>query len=140
MGKVSPEVSAQVRNNIMVALSDLTVRYTALVDAHVPRLAACLGDPHELVRRQALALLASLLSRVRARSPGSKPVLNDCNATYPAARAAVEQTRTPRAHFTLCRPGPVIAQQGALCAQGGGFCKNACAPAAFVRRCRHACA
>lgn len=54
----------QVRNNIMVALTDLTVQYTALVDAHVPRLAACLRDPHELVRRQTLALLASLLSRV----------------------------------------------------------------------------
>jgi condensin-2 complex subunit D3 len=55
----------QVRNNIMVALTDMTVQYTALVDAHVPRLAACLVDSHELVRRQALALLASLLSRVR---------------------------------------------------------------------------
>ncbi len=53
------------RNNIMVALTDLTVQYTALVDAQVPRLAACLADPHELVRRQTLALLASLLSRVR---------------------------------------------------------------------------
>ena len=50
----------------MVALTDLTVQYTALVDAHVPLLAACLGDPHELVRRQTLALLASLLSRVPA--------------------------------------------------------------------------
>ena len=57
----------QVRNNIMVALADLMVAYTALVDAHMPRLAACLGDPHELVRRQALALMASLLSRVRRR-------------------------------------------------------------------------
>ncbi len=56
---------AQVRNNIMVALTDLTVQYTALVDGQVPRLAACLSDPHELVRRQTLALLASLLSRVR---------------------------------------------------------------------------
>lgn len=53
-----------VRNNIMVALADLCVQYTALVDAHVPRLAACLTDPHELVRRQALALLANLLQKV----------------------------------------------------------------------------
>ncbi len=50
----------------MVALADLMVAFTALVDAHAPRLAACLGDPHELVRRQALALMASLLSRARA--------------------------------------------------------------------------
>lgn len=54
-----------VRNNIMVALADLTVQYTALVDGHIPRLAACLHDPHELVRRQALALLANLLQKVR---------------------------------------------------------------------------
>lgn len=36
-----------------------------LVDAHVPRLAACLSDEHELVRCQALALLAHLLQKVR---------------------------------------------------------------------------
>ena len=54
-----------VRNNIMVALADLCVQYTALVDTHLPRLAACLTDPNELVRRQALALLANLLQKVR---------------------------------------------------------------------------
>ncbi len=59
----------QVRNNIMVALTDMTVQYTVLVDAHIPRLAACLADPNELVRRQALALLATLLSRVSLRLP-----------------------------------------------------------------------
>jgi hypothetical protein len=65
--------AAQVRNNIVVALTDMTVQYTALVDGHVPKLAACLADPHELVRRQALALLASLLSRVRQTKP-SNPI------------------------------------------------------------------
>ena len=54
---------ADVRNNILVALVDLCVRYTALVDPHVLRLAACLRDDCELVRRQALVLLASLLQR-----------------------------------------------------------------------------
>ena len=53
-----------VRNNIMVALADLCVQYTALVDTHLPCLAACLTDPNELVRRQALALLANLLQKV----------------------------------------------------------------------------
>lgn len=53
-----------VRNNIMVALADLCVQHTALVDTHLPRLAACLTDPNELVRRQALALLANLLQKV----------------------------------------------------------------------------
>lgn len=40
-----------------------------LVDAHVPRLAACLGDGHELVRRQALALLAHLLQKALPPPP-----------------------------------------------------------------------
>lgn len=31
-----------VRNNILVALSDMLIQYTALVDAHMPRLAACM--------------------------------------------------------------------------------------------------
>jgi hypothetical protein len=31
-----------VRNNIMVALSDMLIQYTALVDAHMPRLAGCI--------------------------------------------------------------------------------------------------
>ena len=62
--------AVQVRNNIMVALTDMTVQYAVLVDAHIPRLAACLADPNELVRRQALALLASLLSRVSLLLPG----------------------------------------------------------------------
>lgn len=43
-----------------------------LVDAHVPRLAACLSDGHELVRRQVLALLAHLLQKV---SPPTSVVL-----------------------------------------------------------------
>ncbi len=58
------------RNNILVALADLCIQYTALVDTHVSRLAACLADPHELVRRQALALLANLLQKVGPRRPG----------------------------------------------------------------------
>ena len=54
----------QVRNNILVALADWCMRYTGVVDAHVGSLAACLADPHALVRKQALALLACLLSKV----------------------------------------------------------------------------
>ena len=61
----------------MVALTDMTVQYTVLVDAHIPRLAACLADPNELVRRQALALLATLLSRVGLRC------LTDCMQGMP---------------------------------------------------------
>lgn len=55
--------SPAVRNNILVALVDLCVRYTALVDPYVLRLAVCFRDDNELVRRQAMSLFASLLKR-----------------------------------------------------------------------------
>lgn len=55
--------TAVVRNNVLVALSDLMVKYTALVDAHVMRLAALIQDPCEVIRRQSLVLLANLLQR-----------------------------------------------------------------------------
>ena len=53
----------QVRNNILVALADWCMRFTGVVDSHVARLAACLADPHPLLRKQGLALLACLLSK-----------------------------------------------------------------------------
>jgi condensin-2 complex subunit D3 len=55
--------SAAVRNNLLLGLSDLCAAHTSLVDPHALRLAACAADPCELVRRQALSLLASLLAR-----------------------------------------------------------------------------
>ena len=60
-----------VRNNIVVALSDLCVRHTSLVVVHVGKIAACLGDPCEVVRRQTLVLLAGLLQKeyVKWRGP-----------------------------------------------------------------------
>ena len=61
--ELSRAASPAVRNNIVVALADLVIQYTALVDAHIPRLAACLRDPNELVRTQALGLLANLLQK-----------------------------------------------------------------------------
>ena len=67
----SPRSNAVVRNNIMIGLADLVINYTALVDAHIPRLASCLSDSNELVRNQALALLANLLQKdyVKWRGP-----------------------------------------------------------------------
>lgn len=47
-----------VRNNIVIALADMCVHFTALVDAHIPRIAACIRDPCELVRRQVCKLLS----------------------------------------------------------------------------------
>eukprot|EP00696_Hemimastix_kukwesjijk_P007360 gnl/Hemi2/1931_TR687_c1_g1_i2.p1 gnl/Hemi2/1931_TR687_c1_g1~~gnl/Hemi2/1931_TR687_c1_g1_i2.p1 ORF type:complete len:1247 (-),score=148.47 gnl/Hemi2/1931_TR687_c1_g1_i2:385-4125(-) len=50
-----------VRNNILVIMSDLCKRYTALVDPYMSRLAMCLRDRNEVVRRHALVLLTNLL-------------------------------------------------------------------------------
>jgi condensin-2 complex subunit D3 len=55
--------AAAVRNNILVALADLCTRYTGLVEPHAGRLAACLRDRCVVIRRHALLLLATLLSR-----------------------------------------------------------------------------
>ena len=68
----------QVRNNLVVALADLCMHYTALVGGHIPRLAACLADPHALVRRQTLALLANLLSKVSAQYESTWPACSNC--------------------------------------------------------------
>ena len=49
------------RNNILVVLCDLCTKYTALVDAHIPKLVACMRDGSDVVRKQSLALMARLL-------------------------------------------------------------------------------
>eukprot|EP00958_Prasinococcus_capsulatus_P003480 scaffold318_cov396-Prasinococcus_capsulatus_cf.AAC.3 len=61
--EVSLNKIAAVRNNIVVALADLCIRYTGLVDPHIEKLALCLGDACEVVRRQTLLLLVNLIQR-----------------------------------------------------------------------------
>ncbi|EFJ45782.1 hypothetical protein VOLCADRAFT_118285 [Volvox carteri f. nagariensis] len=60
-----------VRINLLVGLADMVVQFTGLADAYVGRLADMVRDPHELVRRQALALLANLLLRDYVKWRGS---------------------------------------------------------------------
>lgn len=59
--ELSTTHSAVVRNNIIVIMSDLCIKYTSWVDGYIPKLALCLRDPNELVRRQTLMLLTRLL-------------------------------------------------------------------------------
>ncbi|GIL80353.1 hypothetical protein Vretifemale_9598 [Volvox reticuliferus] len=61
--EMSGSPSPVVRTNLLVGLADMVVQFTGLADAYVGRLADMVRDPHELVRRQALALLANLLLR-----------------------------------------------------------------------------
>lgn len=60
----------------MLALADMCIQYTALVDSHIQKLAGCLSDPNELVRKQALALLANLLSKVGGMKLSPLPTLH----------------------------------------------------------------
>ncbi|EGD77137.1 hypothetical protein PTSG_07471 [Salpingoeca rosetta] len=53
---------AAVRNNIVVIMADLCIRYTTFVERYIPTLAGCLRDESPLVRRQALMLLTRLLT------------------------------------------------------------------------------
>ncbi|XP_068707976.1 condensin-2 complex subunit D3-L-like isoform X1 [Montipora foliosa] len=50
-----------IRNNVIIVMCDLCVRYTSLVDRYIPNIAACLKDNAPLVRRQTLTLLTHLL-------------------------------------------------------------------------------
>uniref|UniRef100_T1IIB1 non-specific serine/threonine protein kinase n=1 Tax=Strigamia maritima TaxID=126957 RepID=T1IIB1_STRMM len=52
---------ATIRNNIVIIMTDLCVRYTALVDRYMSNISSCLKDPSTTVRRHTLMLLTSLL-------------------------------------------------------------------------------
>ncbi|KAM0894265.1 hypothetical protein ACQ4PT_024593 [Festuca glaucescens] len=54
---------ATLRNNIMIAMADFYVRYTALVDCYMSKITKSLCDPCEVVRRQTFVLLTKLLQR-----------------------------------------------------------------------------
>ncbi|GLC77673.1 hypothetical protein PLESTF_001971200 [Pleodorina starrii] len=69
--EMSGSPSPVVRTNLLVGLADMVVQFTGLADAYVGRLADMVRDPHELVRRQALALLANLLLRDYVKWRGS---------------------------------------------------------------------
>ncbi|XP_066359549.1 condensin-2 complex subunit CAP-D3-like [Miscanthus floridulus] len=54
---------ATLRNNIMIAMADFYIRYTALVDCYMSKITKSLRDPCEVVRRQTFILLSKLLQR-----------------------------------------------------------------------------
>ncbi|XP_005058897.1 PREDICTED: condensin-2 complex subunit D3, partial [Ficedula albicollis] len=49
------------RNNAVIVLRDLCVRYTSLGEPYVPNMSLCLRDPHPFIRRQTLVMLTNLL-------------------------------------------------------------------------------
>jgi condensin-2 complex subunit D3 len=60
-----------VRNNVIMVMSDLCVRYTSLVDHYIPNIALCLQDSAPFVRRQTLILLTNLLQEDYLKWRGS---------------------------------------------------------------------
>lgn len=50
------------RNNLVIILSDLCVRYPTMVAQYLPTLCAALTDSSPLIRRQTLTLLTRLLT------------------------------------------------------------------------------
>ncbi|KAL6061676.1 Condensin-2 complex subunit D3 [Balamuthia mandrillaris] len=87
--------SPVVRNNVIVIMCDLCIRYTSLVDRYVPNLAGCIRDPSELVRRQTLLLLSRLLQEDYVKWKGT--------LFYRFVVALVDESHSVRqfAHFCL---------------------------------------
>lgn len=57
--EVGTEVA--VRNNVVVIMCDLCVRYTNIVDHYIPNISACLRDSEAVIREQTLIMLTNLL-------------------------------------------------------------------------------
>ncbi|NXV88619.1 CNDD3 protein, partial [Calonectris borealis] len=57
--EVSHDVA--VRNNVVIVMCDLCIRYTSMVDRYVPNISLCLKDPNPFIRKQTLILLTNLL-------------------------------------------------------------------------------
>ncbi|NWR73103.1 CNDD3 protein, partial [Centropus unirufus] len=57
--EVSHDVA--VRNNVIIVMCDLCIRYTTMVDRYVPNISLCLKDPNPFIRKQTLILLTNLL-------------------------------------------------------------------------------
>eukprot|EP00124_Ichthyophonus_hoferi_P001616 Ihof_evm2s89 gene=Ihof_evmTU2s89 len=60
-----------IRNNVIVVMCDLCVRYSTLVDSYIPNIATCLRDESAVVRQQTLALLTPLLQEDYVKWKGS---------------------------------------------------------------------
>ncbi|KAI3363176.1 hypothetical protein L3Q82_011545, partial [Scortum barcoo] len=60
-----------VRNNVVVIMCDLCVRYTNIVDHYIPNISACLRDNEAVIREQTLIMLTNLLQEEFVKWKGS---------------------------------------------------------------------
>lgn len=63
VSELKRNASPAVRANAMLALSDIAAIQTMLVDVHLKEITVAVRDPHPLLRKQALSLLAGLLQK-----------------------------------------------------------------------------
>ncbi|XP_078195997.1 condensin-2 complex subunit D3 isoform X2 [Callithrix jacchus] len=60
-----------VRNNVIIVMCDLCIRYTAMVDKYIPNISMCLKDSNPFIRKQTLILLTNLLQEEFVKWKGS---------------------------------------------------------------------
>eukprot|EP01071_Lankesteria_metandrocarpae_P014940 Lankesteria_metandrocarpae@DN9165_c0_g1_i1.p1 len=62
VGHLSANEHPVVKNNVLVAMSDLCVQHALMFDKYLPYMSACLADSTAFIRKRTLALLAGLVS------------------------------------------------------------------------------
>uniref|UniRef100_A0A6J0TKZ6 Condensin-2 complex subunit D3 n=1 Tax=Pogona vitticeps TaxID=103695 RepID=A0A6J0TKZ6_9SAUR len=60
-----------IRNNVVIVMCDLCIRYTTMADRYIPDISVCLKDPEPFIRRQTLILLTNLLQEEFVKWKGS---------------------------------------------------------------------
>ncbi|XP_058145274.1 condensin-2 complex subunit D3 isoform X2 [Dasypus novemcinctus] len=60
-----------VRNNVVIVMCDLCIRYTVMVDKYIPNISMCLRDADPFIRKQTLILLTNLLQEEFVKWKGS---------------------------------------------------------------------
>ncbi|XP_066462719.1 condensin-2 complex subunit D3 isoform X3 [Eleutherodactylus coqui] len=60
-----------IRNNVILVICDLCVRYTTMVDRYIPNVSVCLKDREPLIRKQTLIMLTNLLQEEFIKWKGS---------------------------------------------------------------------
>ncbi|KAM8926969.1 condensin-2 complex subunit D3 [Pelodytes ibericus] len=60
-----------IRNNVIIVICDLCVRYTTMVDRYIPNVSVCLRDRDPFIRKQTLIMLTNLLQEEFVKWKGS---------------------------------------------------------------------
>ncbi|XP_075046453.1 condensin-2 complex subunit D3 [Mixophyes fleayi] len=60
-----------IRNNVVIVICDLCIRYTTMVDRYIPNVSVCLRDTSPFIRKQTLIMLTNLLQEEFVKWKGS---------------------------------------------------------------------